>query len=151
MSRDLIGQDLAYRRRRILNDLEEVLQCTAEIQALVLPQQRHLAGVAWFLGAIYNEIEEIFKSVAKRLGEPALVSSSWHQELLEQMARPTASRRAVLSPALYSKLVELLGFRHVSRHATSLDLDWAKMRPLVESVEQTVREFLEEMETFLRT
>lgn len=151
MSRELIAQDLAYRRTRILNDLQEVRQCTAEIHALGIPAQRHLAGLAWFLGAIYNEIEEIFKSVAKRLGEPATASSSWHQDLLEQMARPSSARRAVLSPELYSKLVELLGFRHVSRHATSLDLDWAKMRPLVESVDQTVRAFLAEMEEFLRS
>lgn len=89
------------------------------------------------------------KAVAARFSEPAIDSTAWHQELLNQMATQTAARPAVVSPGLRDRLAVLLGFRHVSRHATALDLDWERMRPVAEAVQSTVGDFLAELDVFL--
>lgn len=151
MSRELLRRDLAFRRPRILNDVEQIRVCIDGFRGGAVPGQRDLAAIAWFLGAVYNEVEEVLKAVAKRFGEPVIASVAWHQELLERMAQANAMRPAIVTVGLRDRLGELLAFRHVSRHATALDLDWERMRPVAEAAGETIREFLAELDAFLST
>jgi hypothetical protein len=75
----------------------------------------------------------------------------WHAELLDSMARRTASRPPVISEALRHTLKGYLDFRHVFRHAYSFELHWNKMLPLVLDVEKTLRQLEDELERFLKT
>ncbi|MCB9879418.1 MAG: hypothetical protein H6835_17630 [Planctomycetes bacterium] len=91
----------------------------------------------------------MLKSVAKHCGEPKIDAVSWHQQLLASMTRSTSGRPPVLSTDLHERLGELLGFRHVSRHATALDLDWEKMEPVAVGVARVAESFLDEMTSFV--
>lgn len=60
-------------------------------------------------------------------------------------------RPAIVTVGLRDRLGELLAFRHVSRHATALDLDWERMHPVAEAAGDTIRDFLAELDAFLIT
>jgi hypothetical protein len=142
---------LAFRRPRILNDVEQIRVCLDGLRGVVVPEQKDLAAIAWFLGAVYNEVEEVLKAVAKRFGELVIANVAWHQELLARMAQANEIGPAIMTVGLRDRLGELLAFRHVSRHATALDLDWERMRPVAEAAGDTIREFLAALEAFLST
>jgi hypothetical protein len=65
------------------------------------------------------------------------------------MATATATRPAVLSPTLHSRLTEYLQFRHVFRQAYAFQLRWEKMQALVEDCETTLADFESELRTWL--
>ncbi len=113
------------------------------------PNGPDLAGLAWLLGAIYNEVEEILKGVAKLHGEVLPSTNAWHRDLLEQMSAPTAARAALLSTPLREQLDEFRAFRHASRHATFLDLDWPRMEPLFALLPRMLQAFFAACDVFV--
>ena len=69
------------------------------------------------LHSFYNGVENIFKRIALELDGQLPNSRTWHRDLLNAMARPGPSRRAVISEELRDHLNEYLNFRHVFRSA----------------------------------
>ena len=120
---------LALRRARILADRAAIDAILGRRPGME-PDGPDLAGLAWLLGAIYNEVEEVLKGVAKLHGEALPSTNAWHRDLLEQMSAPTSTRVALLPVSLRAQLDEFRAFRHASRHATFLELDWPRMEPL---------------------
>jgi hypothetical protein len=55
----------------------------------------------------------------------------------------------VVSLALKTELEDYLAFRHFSRNATFVVLDWERMRPLVDGLDDVVQRFRSEIEAFL--
>jgi len=109
-----------------------------------------LPGLAWLLEASYSEMEEVLKGVARHCGDALPASTTWHRDLLDLMAAPSGDRPTVLSEVLKIDLEEYRAFRHFSRNATFLVLDWERMRPLVDGLESVVGRFRTELEAFLR-
>lgn len=107
-----------------------------------------LPGLAWLLGAIYNEVEEVLKGVAKLHGEEVPSTHSWHRDLLEQMSAPTPKRRALLASSTRTQLDEFRAFRHASRHATFLELDWQRMEPLFSRLPRMLEDFFAAIDAF---
>ncbi len=71
----------------------------------------------------YVAVENIFKSVAKRIDGSLLEGEYWHKELLEQMTLEiTGIRPPVISNKTFVCLDELRGFRHVFRHVYGFSL-----------------------------
>ncbi len=50
------------------------------------------------------------------------------------MASENSSRIEIVNEELYLKLREYATFRHFYRHAYSFQLNWEKMKPLVDNV-----------------
>lgn len=86
------------------------------------------------LHSFYNGLENIFEIIAKNIDEKVPAGTKTHQELLRQMAIKNEKRREILNEDLYLKLREYATFRHFYRHAYSFQLNWEKMKPLVEKV-----------------
>jgi hypothetical protein len=63
------------------------------------------------------------------------------------MAIPGSGRPALLGEELLERLRACLGFRHMYRHSCTFQLQWAKMQPLVERIEET----LQMLETSLKS
>jgi hypothetical protein len=115
---------------------------------LALPDRIECSALAAFLHGFYNGIENIFKRVALELREDMPEGASWHQALLEQMAKPGTRRPVVISPDLLESLKEYLAFRHVFRHAYPFQLTWANMSHLVKNSGDIFARLEKELDTF---
>lgn len=87
------------------------------------------------LHSFYNGLENIFEIIAKNIDESVPNGNKSHQELLHQMASKNEMRNEIINEELYLKLREYATFRHFYRHAYSFQLNWEKMKPLVENVQ----------------
>lgn len=87
------------------------------------------------LHSFYNGLENIFEIIAKNIDGSVPNGNKSHQELLHQMANKNEIRNEIINEDLYLKLREYATFRHFYRHAYSFQLNWEKMKPLVENVQ----------------
>lgn len=101
------------------------------------------------LHSFYNGLENIFEIIAKNIDGNVPTGNKSHQELLHQMARENSIRNEIIDEDLYLKLREYATFRHFYRHAYSFQLNWEKMRPLVDNVQITWKEIKNSLENLI--
>jgi hypothetical protein len=112
-------------------------------------KEHELSAFAYMLLTLYTDIEAIFKLISQTFDGGPKDSASWHSDLFRSMAKQSAKRPAVLSPALHAKLREYMDFRHFSTYATAAVLDWDKMAPLVLGAETLLADLKVELQDFL--
>jgi hypothetical protein len=95
------------------------------------------AAACAMLHSFYTEIEKLLKLIARECDGHMPSSEAWHRELLNQMSVASATRPAVLSPALVEDLGEFLAFRHLFRGASIVLMRWDKLAPLLAKVGPT--------------
>jgi hypothetical protein len=113
-----------------------------------------LDSLGYSLHNIYNALENCFEQISLGFENHVRDRSRWHRELLEKMfldIKPI--RPAVLPEQLRSLLGDLLGFRHLFRHAYEFKVDQAKTLALWNrwstenaSVKQSLIVFADELE-----
>jgi hypothetical protein len=106
------------------------------------------SALATMLHSFYTGIENIFKRVALEIDGDIPSGSASHSDLLTAMRRTTASRPPVISEELHVRLSAYLSFRHVFRHAYSFQLEWDKMRDLVQQSQATWQQLQTELDRF---
>jgi len=86
-----------------------------------------LDSLGYSLHNIFNALENCFEQISASFENHVRDTTRWHRELLEKMFLDIPPLRpAVLPEQLRSLLADLLGFRHLFRHAYELKLDEAK-------------------------
>lgn len=116
------------------------------------PTWVELYAFAGMLQEFYNGAERIFERIAVTLVEGLPQSSSWHTDLLIQMATPRpGARLAVIGESLRARLEEYLKFRHFFRHAYRHTLEWSRMSWLVEQLDDTLRLLRDQLQTFFES
>jgi hypothetical protein len=95
-------------------------------------------------------LEKAFVTVAKRCDHHVPPGKAWHRELLQQMARPTKARQALISEALAKHLASYLRFRHFYRHAYSFRLDWQELQGLVVGLPHTWKDVRQALTAFMQ-
>ena len=148
MSDDL-RQRIEIRLERLSEHLNIYRDILATINEEYSPTGFELSSFAFMLENFYTEIEAIFKLCAKALGGKIPDSDSWHRDLLSAMTEKTENRPGVISEGLSIRMRDHLNFRHFSRHATAVVLDWEQMSPLVLTSEETFKQLKTELELFL--
>ena len=101
------------------------------------------------LHSFYNGLENIFDIIAKNIDGSVPTGNKSHQELLHQMASENNMRDEIIDEQLYLKLREYATFRHFYRHAYSFQLNWDKMKPLVEDIHGIWKETKQRLEKFI--
>lgn len=86
------------------------------------------------LHSFYNGLENIFEMIAKKVDNHVPVGNKSHQELLHQMSIKNDVRNEIIDEELYLKLREYATFRHFYRHTYSFQLNWEKMKPLIDNL-----------------
>lgn len=119
-------------------------QCRAEE-----PDPIQLSALGAFLHSFYTGTENLFRRVAVELGDDLPRGDNWHQRLLQEMAKGTENRSAVISDDLLDRLKPYLQFRHVFRQAYSFQLHWPKMAPLVQHCEEILEQLQRELTAFV--
>ena len=115
-----------------------------------------LDSLGYSLHNIYNALENCFEQISLSFENHVRDRTRWHRELLEKMfLEIKILRPAVLPEQLRSLLGELLGFRHLFRHAYELKIDEAKTIALWNrwsaenaQVKQALSLFADELEQF---
>ena len=111
-------------------------------------------SLGYSLHNIYNALENCFVQISLSFENHVRDHTRWHRELLEKMflnIKPL--RPAVLPEQVRSLLGDLLGFRHLFRHAYEFKLDQAKIVALWnrwsienDSLKRTLTLFANELE-----
>jgi uncharacterized protein YutE (UPF0331/DUF86 family) len=86
-----------------------------------------LDSLAYSMHNIYNALENCFEQISRGFEDHPGDQARWHRELLDKMfLEIKLLRPAVLPEEARSLLGEMLGFRHVFRHAYDFKLDKSK-------------------------
>lgn len=134
---------------RVVGEAEEALADFTDRE----PPPRELRGIGAVVHDFYTGIERIFESIAPELNGGLPASPSWHRELLETMTLDLPGvRPPVLRRETAQALQEFLRFRHLFRNLYGFELEWPRLRPLLERLPSTwaaVEADLEHFVTFL--
>lgn len=147
--------------RRLITEIQAELSELAKVKAVLdeadaqfanrTPDFLELSGIALSLHDFYNGIENLFRRIALELGEGVPTGSGWHSQLLKNMALDIPQvRPRVITQETRSKLDEYLRFRHLVRHTYSHELDWKRIRGLLDNLGTVYAEFVSDVEEFLR-
>lgn len=113
-----------------------------------------LDSLGYSMHNIYNALENCFTQISLSFENHVHDQKGWHRELLDKMFLDIKSLRPpVLPEEVRSVMGELLGFRHVFRHAYELNLDkartvalWSRWSVENASVKQALTFFANELE-----
>lgn len=135
-----------------INDIEKLFLEYELIFEKVKVQKPDLFDIT-ILGSVlhsfYNGIENIFEIIGKNVDKELPKGNKSHQELLHQMASENKYRKEIISEELYIKLREYATFRHFYRHAYSFQLNWDKMKPLIDNLFEVWKETRKSIENFI--
>ncbi|UCH98276.1 MAG: antitoxin [Candidatus Aminicenantes bacterium] len=114
------------------------------------PDKFDCSAAGYLLHNFYNGAENIFKDIASVFGN-RVDKEEWHSTLLKRMLLEIEDvRPKVISIDLYKKLLDYKNFRHFFRHAYLFELDWGKMKGLVDDFEKTIEKLDMEMGKFIK-
>ena len=129
--------------RLIIRELGEIDGLLGKSSALLAtpcdaePSFERLAALSTILTSFYTGIERIFERIASCLDPTQPEGERRHIELLNQVARPSSNRPAVISEESRQRLRDYLAFHHRSRHAYAHHLEWRGMEHLVTQIQET--------------
>lgn len=117
------------------------------------PDFIELTATGSVLHSFYNGVENIFTMIAKYYGVIITDSVTWHKDILKSMQSAHDNRKRIISETTGDRLLEYMMFRHFYRHAYGFQLDWNKMKHLIngmsglwESLKTEINYFIEETE-----
>lgn len=151
------NEDLDVLWIELESDLEDIRTIVNEVENLRVdiqsseekPSQRNKAALGSFLHSFYNGMENILRRISREVDGTLPQGEGWHRALLKRMEREVPNRRSsVLSEETTDNLKPYLGFRHFFRHSYAFEIEWGKLRPLVENTEQVFNDFKHDLEDF---
>ena len=87
--------------------------------------------------------------MAQEVDRSLPTGEGWHRALLRRMTAEVPNvRPAVLRRKTAEALEPYLGFRHFFRHAYTFEIEWEKLRPLMDRVEEVFEVFRRDIEDF---
>lgn len=108
--------------------IEGIIRKIEELQPSNEDKQIHLA---YQMHNLYSSFEDLFKEIAVTFENNIDRQSGYHKNLLLRMKIPIPGiRPGILSDKSHSVLGELMGFRHVFRHAYDYSLSTEKLETL---------------------
>ena len=103
-----------------------------------------LAAIGTFIHNFYNGIENILKRVLFYKQIEVKDTATWHKDLLK-----ASFENGIIPTDLYHHLSNYLSFRHFFVHAYSFSLNWEDMKPLVEGVDEMLKQFKQEINNYI--
>lgn len=99
------------------------------------PPPLALRGAAGIVHDFYTGLEHAFERVAAEIDGGVPEGATWHRALLQAMTLELPTLRpAVLRRATAHRLDAYLRFRHLFRNVYGFDLEWSRLRPLIEEL-----------------
>ena len=89
-----------------------------------------------FLQSFYNGNESIILLIFKALNENIPNDFHWHKKLFEMTFENNDKRTAIYRCEYKEEFAEYLSFRHYFRHSYGYEIDWKRLKPLINGVEK---------------
>lgn len=149
--------DLLALQAELEADFNELAAVVREIRrtAEPLPAEPSLkdkAALGAFVHSFYNGVENLLKRLAQQVDQSLPSGEGWHRALLQRM---TTEIPSVRPPVLQRQTAEILepylGFRHFFRHAYTFEIEWQKLKPLVDGVEEAFKKLRRDLDDFFTT
>jgi hypothetical protein len=144
-----LKEKIEYEISRI-NNLFDSGKPLLDLCRLKEPDFIESSAAALFLHSFYNGIESIVLMILKNIGEDIPNSFQWHKELFEKTFEATDKRTIIFRKEYKEQFVEYLTFRHFIRHAYGPDIDWKRLKPLINGagemwkiIEKDIKLFIE--------
>lgn len=132
--------------QRVVGEAEEALADYSDRK----PPPRELRGIGAVVHDFYTGIERVFESIAPELNGGLPASPSWHRELLETMTLDLPGLRPpLLRTETAHALQEFLRFRHLFRNLYGFELEWSRLRALLERLPTTWAAVQTDLERFV--
>lgn len=107
-----------------------------------IPTVREKTAAAAFLAQFYGGIENILKRIYRFYNVPLPTGDTWHVDLFKQLCEPPKPPLPCLfDQTISSDLAPFRKFRHVIYHGYGFQLDWDRIRPGIEGIEEIFRRF----------
>ena len=114
------------------------------------PTRLELRGIGDVLHDFYTGAERVFEKIAPELNGGVPAGPAWHRELLQNMTVEIPGvRPRVIAPATARLLDEFLRFRHLFRSVYGFELEWVRLRPLLDRVPPGWKALRRDLETFV--
>jgi hypothetical protein len=131
---------------RIVGEAEEARADFADEE----PPLLELRGIGAVLHDFYTGIEHVFETVAPELNGGLPAGAAWHRELLTNVTLDLPGvRPPVLREETAQALDEYLRFRHLFRNVYGFELEWSRLRSLLERLPAVWGEVEADLERFL--
>jgi len=122
-------------------EFENIDTVLSELYAVVMTEKTdystaELAAIATFIHNCYNGFENILKRVLSSKQIKTKDTPTWHKDLLK-----AALDEGIVHNDLYETLSNYLSFRHFFVHAYSFSIRWDELKPLVDNLPGTLKEF----------
>ena len=128
---------IRQQRQQIARIVEEARGALADF-ARREPPLLALRGIGAILHDFYTGIEHLFEKIAPELNGGLPAGSAWHRELLDNMTLDLPGiRPPLLSSETAHLLEEFLRFRHLFRNLYGFELEWPRIRSLLEQLPET--------------
>jgi len=144
-----LKEKLEYEIYRI-NKLFESGKPLLDLCKLTAPDFVEASAAGSFLQSFYNGIESIILLIFKNIEETIPNDLHWHKKLLEKTFIPTEKRTILFQNGHKEKLVEYLSFRHYFRHSYGYEIDWKRLKPLINGVEEMWKALESDIDKFLQ-
>lgn len=114
------------------------------------PNIRENAFAGTFLAQFYNGIENILKRFYKYYGKSFPTGADWHISLFKSFCDPPhQDLPLIFSKELQRKLIPFRRFRHIVRHGYAFQLEWEKMKPGIDEINETFTEIKKVLKNLL--
>jgi hypothetical protein len=87
--------------------------------------------------------------ILKNINEDIPNSFQWHKELFEKTFEATDKRAIIFRKEYKQQFAEYLTFRHFIRHAYGPDIDWKRLKPLINNVEEMWKIIEKDIQQFM--
>lgn len=102
------------------------------------PPPREFRGVGAVIHDFYTGVEHLFERIAPELNGGVPAGPSWHRDLLDDMTLDLPGvRPPVLRADTAQRLREFLRFRHLIRNLYGFEIEWPRLRALLEKLPDT--------------
>lgn len=146
-----LAADLKADREDLDRIVTEAAACLHEFSSRE-PSQLEVRGAGDIVHDFYNAAEHFFERVAVELNGGLPAGPDSHAQLLRRMSREVEGvRPAVIDDWMREALHEYLRFRHLFRHGYGFLLDWAKISPLLEQMQEIAPELSRQFDAFSST
>ena len=139
---------IEYEISRIDKSLDSV-EPLLKLCKLREPDIVEVTAAAQVLHSFYNGVESIVLLIFKNLKEELPNDFNWHKTLFE-MAFGINSKNIIIRLDIKEQVRNYLHFRHFIRHAYSSELEWIKMKVLINELEEIWKIIKEDFELFIQ-
>lgn len=129
--------------------LGEAARCLEDLSQRE-PTYLEVRGAGDIVHDFYNVVEHFFERVAVELNGGLPAGPDSHAQLLRRMSRDVDDvRPAVVDESLRSSLHPYLRFRDLFRRGYGFSLEWSKLAPLLEGMQELSAEVRRQFDGFI--